>query len=165
MKPTFRRGLTGVPPAMRKAVSREGTTSFSSWLWILPPNNGPISIAIRHWRQRLRRNPLNVQYTHLLSSSDRTLFLTVVYWVVMYSICCKKVAQKKGNLRLFQLPEWVNKWGGKSAYRGRVVGERLQVSDVGVNEPPSALDVRAQVVVCCVGHEYPQTNTYSTQNI
>lgn len=115
MKPTFRRGLTGVPPAMRKAVSREGTTSFSSWLWILPPNNGPISIAIRHWRQRLRRNPLNVQYTHLLSSSDRTLFLTVVYWVVMYSICCKKVATKKKKWiwGFFNYPnEWISE-GGK----------------------------------------------------
>lgn len=32
-----------LPPAIRSAVSSEGTTSFSSWLWILPPSKGPIS--------------------------------------------------------------------------------------------------------------------------
>lgn len=37
------------------------------------------------------------------------------------------------------------------AYRRRVVGERLQVSDVGVDEPPRALDVHAHVVVGGVG--------------
>lgn len=37
------------------------------------------------------------------------------------------------------------------AYRGRVVGECLQVSDVGVDEPPRALDVHAHVVVGSVG--------------
>lgn len=41
--------------------------------------------------------------------------------------------------------------GGRAAYRGRVVGERLQVSDVGVDEPPRALDVHAHVVVGGVG--------------
>lgn len=37
------------------------------------------------------------------------------------------------------------------AYRRRVVGERLQVSDVGVDESPRALDVHAHVVVGGVG--------------
>ena len=32
-----------IPPAMRRAVSRDGITSLSSWLWILPPSTGPMS--------------------------------------------------------------------------------------------------------------------------
>lgn len=43
------------------------------------------------------------------------------------------------------------------AYRGRVVGERLQVSDVGVDEPPRALDVHAHVVVGSVGDGHSRT--------
>lgn len=43
------------------------------------------------------------------------------------------------------------------AYRGRVVGQRLQVSDVGVDEPPRALDVHAHVVVGSVGDGHSRT--------
>lgn len=41
--------------------------------------------------------------------------------------------------------------GGRAAYRGRVVSECLQVSDIGVDQPPRALDVRAHVVVGSIG--------------
>lgn len=40
-------GFRLLPPAKRSALSKEGTTSFCSWLWILPPSKGPISVFER----------------------------------------------------------------------------------------------------------------------
>lgn len=47
------------------------------------------------------------------------------------------------------------------AYRRCVVSKCLQVSDVGVNEPSSALDLVADIMVCCIGNEYSQTETHT----
>lgn len=46
-------------------------------------------------------------------------------------------------------------------YRRRVVGERLQVSHVGVNEPPSAFDLGADVVIRSKSNESSQTETHT----
>lgn len=43
------------------------------------------------------------------------------------------------------------------AYRGRVVSHCLQVSDVGVDKPPRALDVHAHVVVGSIGDDDSHT--------
>lgn len=43
------------------------------------------------------------------------------------------------------------------AYRGRVVSQRLQVSDIGVDKPPRALDVHAHVVIGSIGNDDPHT--------
>lgn len=45
------------------------------------------------------------------------------------------------------------------AYRGCVVSECLQVSDIGVDQPPRALDVQAHVVIGSVGDDDPHTET------
>jgi len=36
------------PDVMRRALSKAGTTSLSSWLWICPPSRVPISDK-PHW--------------------------------------------------------------------------------------------------------------------
>lgn len=43
------------------------------------------------------------------------------------------------------------------AYRGRVVSQCLQVSDIGVDKPPRALDVHAHVVIGSIGDDDSHT--------
>lgn len=45
------------------------------------------------------------------------------------------------------------------AYRGRIVSECLQVSDIGVDKPPRVLDVHAHVVIGSIGNEDSHTET------
>lgn len=52
---------------------------------------------------------------------------------------------------------------GCLAYRGRVVGECLQVSDIGVDQPPRALDVQAHVVIGSVGDDHSHTERYQSR--
>lgn len=52
--------------------------------------------------------------------------------------------------------------GRRAAYRGRVVSQRLQVSDVGVDKPPRALDVHAHVVVGSIGDGDSHAEVYQS---
>lgn len=49
------------------------------------------------------------------------------------------------------------------AYRRRVVSKCLQISDVGINEPSSALDLVTDIMVCCIGNEHSRSETHTNR--
>lgn len=49
--------------------------------------------------------------------------------------------------------------GCVSTYRWCVVSERLQVSYIGADIPPGALNMGADVMVCSIGNKHPHTET------
>lgn len=48
-------------------------------------------------------------------------------------------------------------------YHWCVVGKCLQVSHIGVDESPGALNLGADIMVCSIGNKYSETETH-TQN-
>lgn len=52
-----------------------------------------------------------------------------------------------------------------SPYRRCVVSKCLQVSDVGVNEPPRVFDLVADILVCSISNEHSQAETHTNSKM
>lgn len=162
-----------LPPAIRSAVSSEGTTSFSSLLWILPPSKGPMSVRrhreirrfsdnMRDIRQILCASSLSSAYCRGLTGLCSLLWctgLSGIQFAAAENTHCTLEQYKKSNMNLCVLHG--NVCACERAYCRCVVSKCLQVSHIGVDEPPGALNLGADVMVCSIGNKYSHTETHT----